>query len=107
MTIRTTPRTRVATTIFKRAIAGASLAVILASGAAQAMPAAYCDAYTREAIREYHHALSSRACRGPLAELPIRWHDNYDIHFRWCLDSSYEATIGERNARLEVLHACY
>jgi hypothetical protein len=88
------------------ALAALGTTIILSGGVAQAMPAGYCDSYTRSAIREFHSGLASRACVAQMSELPIRWHDNYAIHFNWCLAQSYGSTISERNARLDLLRSC-
>lgn len=87
--------------------AGIALGAILLANVAYAMPPNYCANYTRSAIREYQRAMANPGCRGAVNDLPIRWHDNYSIHFNWCLAQTYEGTISEKNARLDVLRICY
>ena len=84
---------------FKTALAG--VIVVSASGVAQAMDAGYCQSYSRAAVKEFYQA--NRACG---QQSGGRWHDNFDVHFNWCLAQSYESTQSEWNARRALLQSC-
>ena len=86
--------------LFKAALAGVVL--LAASGAAQAMDEGYCQTYSRAAVKEFYRA-HSPACGGQSGP---RWHDNFGVHYNWCLASSYENTQSEWNARRALLQSC-
>jgi hypothetical protein len=79
--------------MFKTTLAAAIIASTAAS-AAQAMDTDYCQTYSRAAVKEFYQA-NTPPCGGQSGP---RWHDNFEVHYNWCLASSYESTQSEWNA---------
>jgi hypothetical protein len=78
---------------------------ILAStaGSALAMPSGYCSDYAGSAVREFYRAIHNPNCPGVSG---LRWHADYELHYSWRLQASFDATTGEWEARREFLHHC-
>lgn len=91
-------------------IAKPSLAVVttmlllgLPSIGAHAASDAVCRDYATAAVRQVHLMHERPACdRG----IGTRWAEDWNVHYQWCRDASYEAIGAERDARPNWLRAC-
>ncbi|MEE4378096.1 MAG: hypothetical protein V2J55_11385 [Candidatus Competibacteraceae bacterium] len=61
----------------------------------------FCTSYARQAVRQYDEN-QRRDCglKGG------RWHSNYDDHYRWCRDNSYDKADKSNRKREEDLRRC-
>jgi hypothetical protein len=78
-------------------------AALAVSTAAFAAPPGFCDRYAHEAVHEFRANVHIPECfHGENA----RWHDNFDVHFNWCLHVSEDKADEERDIRRAKLHEC-
>lgn len=62
---------------------------------------AECSAYAQTAVAQYH---ASRTSHCNLTD--PRWHDDYEAHFHYCLDSPTEMSARENQDRQQLLDNC-
>jgi len=85
-------------------LAAAGLVLAATAGSALAMPPGYCSNYAASAVREFHRAADNPNCASMIGG--PRWHDDFSVHYNWCLRNTYDSTTFEWRARRETLHQC-
>ncbi len=91
--------------VVKPALAATAAAMLLGMplGHAQAAGDVACRDYATAAVRQVHLMHERPACdRG----IGTRWTEDWNVHYQWCRDASYEAIGAERDARTNWLRAC-
>jgi len=89
--------------VVKPALAAAALLLCMPFSGARAADDRVCRDYAVAAMRQVHLMHEHPACnRGTGA----RWSDDWNVHYGWCRDTSYEALGAERDARTNWLHSC-
>jgi hypothetical protein len=88
--------------MIRSALLAAAASLVLCASAFAAPPE-FCEHYAREAVHEFRADTHIPFCfHGENA----RWHDNYDIHFHWCLHVSIDQANAERDYRRARLLEC-
>ncbi len=86
-----------------RTLVFAAATFALSASATLAAPPEFCERYARDAVHEFRADTHIPLCfRGENA----RWHDNFDVHFNWCLHVSIDQADSERDYRRARLHEC-
>ena len=79
------------------------VALTAAGKSARAEDSSFCMRYAESAVFDYRLANSFPACGRPAGP---RWHDNFRIHYQWCLQSTFQDTRNESDARHALLSTC-
>jgi hypothetical protein len=71
---------------------------------AQAADPGFCNGYATAAINQVRGALNNPRCAAGMQG--TRWSSDRDVHYNWCLGTTYAAAGAERDARTAYLRGC-
>jgi hypothetical protein len=65
-----------------------------------------CVTYAEAAVSDFALATSKPECSSQLKANPLAWHDDYKLHYDWCVTASIGARSSETLKRTQGLHDC-
>ncbi len=81
-----------------------AVTVLLLTSSAWAADPNFCGQYAETAVNQVRAGYSNPNCAARLQG--ARWSQDFNIHYDWCLHTSYQAANNERSARSGFLEGC-
>ena len=80
------------------------VAVLLLSSSAWAADPNFCGQYAQTALNQTRAGYANPNCAPRMQG--ARWSQDFNVHYNWCLGTSYQQANNERSVRTGFLEGC-